>query len=240
MIKRISAVHGGLLLASLLAACGAAIGCGSASPPASPTAPSLPPLSNPPPTILSVSRSIGSTGGGASLVIIGDGLLPGIHVAFGSMAVATHFSPGADRIHVTTRSHPPGSVDVVVTNVDGQKAVAMGAYTFAAPESFDVNGNWRGASFEGDYDYPFSFTVMNNAIVSVTCSTSGLVTPSPPVPIIKGEFFFDGKDGLSISGRILAPHEASGVVNIGPAGSVRSPCVGAEWHANKEDRKSVV
>jgi hypothetical protein len=136
---------------------------------------------------------------------------------------------------VTTPSHAPGSVDVEVTNVDGQNAVATGAYTFAAPESFDLNGNWRGVSFAGDYDEPFTFTVVNGAVVSITCSTSGLVGLSPPAPIIHGEFSFSGETGVafSISGRILAPNEAMGFVNVGPVGNVR-PCVGAEWHATKE------
>ena len=89
-------------------------------------------------------------------MITGVGLLPGIRVAFGSTIVAAFFSPHADRIHVTTPNHLPGSVDLLVTNVDGQTAVAMGAYTFAAPDSFDVNGNWRGISFAGDYDEPFT------------------------------------------------------------------------------------
>jgi hypothetical protein len=208
-------------------------GCDGAHPPA-PTAPPEPIPKNPAPTILSVTPSLGSTGGGASIVITGVGLLPGIRVTFGSTTVAAFFSPHhPDRIFVTTPSHPPGSVDVVVTNVDGQNAVAIGAYTFAAPESFDVNGNWRGVSFAGDYDEPFTFTVVNSAVVSITCSMSGLVTLSPPAPIIHGEFSFRGEDGLDISGRILAPHEAKGAVNIGPVGNVR-PCVQAGWHATKE------
>jgi hypothetical protein len=134
---------------------------------------------------------------------------------------------------VTTPSHAPGSVDLVVTNVDGQNGVAIGAYTFAAPESFDVNGNWRGVSFAGDYGEPFEFTAVNGAVVSITCSTLGLVTLSPPAPIIHGEFLFRAEDGVAISGRILAPNEAKGVVNVGPVANV-SPCVGGEWHATKE------
>jgi hypothetical protein len=93
-------------------------------------------------------------------------------VAIGSTTVAAHFAH-SDRIHVTTPSHPPGSVDRVVTNADGQSAVAMGAYTFAAAESFEVNGKWRGVSFAGHYDGLFGFTVVNSAVVSITCSTSG-------------------------------------------------------------------
>ena len=115
---------------------------------------------------------------------------------------------------MTTPSHAPGSVDIVVTNVDGQNAVAIGAYTFVAPESFEVNGSWRGVSFVGDYDEPFTFTVENGAVVSITCSTSGLMRLSPPAPIIHGEFLFIGEDGVAVSGRIVAPNEAKGDVTV--------------------------
>ena len=154
-------------------------------------------------------------------------------MTFGATNIAAWFDTYSGGVFVTTPSHAPGSVDVVVTNVDGQNAVAIGAYTFAAPESFDVNGNWRGGSFAGDYDEPFTFTVVNGAVVSLTCATSGSVTLSPPAPIIHGEFLFRGEDRLAISGTILAPHEAVGVVNVGPLAN-GSPCFGAEWHATKE------
>ena len=61
--------------------------------------------------------------------------------------MAAYFGPNPDRIFVTTPSHALGSVDVMVTNVDKQNAVAIGAYTFVAPESFDVDGDWRGVSY---------------------------------------------------------------------------------------------
>jgi len=236
MTKRTRPIHlGRLFAASLLTVFGVA-GCGRA-----PTAPSQPELRNsaptilyPAPTILSVTPSIGSTGGGAGIKITGAGLLPGIRVAFGATSVAAYFVTSySDRIFVTTPSHAPGAVDVVVTNVDGQNGVAIGAYTFAAPESFDVKGNWQGVYFVGDYDYPFEFTVVNGAVVSITCSTSGLVGLSPPAPIIHGEFWFTGQDSVAVSGRFLAPNEAKGVVTVGPAANV-GPCVGGEWHANRE------
>jgi hypothetical protein len=56
---------------------------------------------------------------------------------------------------------------------------------------------------------------------------------SPPAPIIRGEFSFAGEDSVTVSGRILAPNEATGVVNVRLVGNVR-PCVGAAWHATKE------
>jgi hypothetical protein len=238
MTKKTRATHRRrLLAASLLTVCGLA-GCGGG-----PTAPSQPAMSNAAttdlaaPTILAITPSIGSTGGGAAIAITGTGLLRGSRVAIGTTTVAAYFYN--NRLFVTTPSHEPGSVDVTVTNVDGQNAVAIGAYTFTAPESFDVDGNWRGVSFAGDYDEPFAFTVVNGAVISFTCANSGLVL-SPPAPIIHGEFSF-AKDGdVAISGRIVAPTEARGVVNVDPVGGNLSPCVGAEWHANKEQSMTLV
>ena len=109
----------------------------------------------------------------------------------------------------------------------------LGAYTFAAPESFDVNGNWRGISFVGDYDEPFTFTVENGAVVSITCSTSGLTRLSPPAPIIRGEFLFIGEE-VDVSGRIVAPNEAKGTVTVDSVYQVRRPCVEADWHATRD------
>ena len=228
-MKRTGAIHWGrLFAAAFLTVCGVG-GCDRG-----PTAPSPPDLRNPPPTILSVTPSIGSRGGGASILITGAGLLPGVRVAFGATNVVAFFGSNPDRISVTTPSHAPGSVDIVVTNVDGQNAVAIGAHTFVAPESFDVNGNWRGVSFVGDYDEPFTFTVENGAVVSITCSTSGLMRLSPPAPIIHGEFSFAGEGVYGVSGRIVAPNEAKGDVTIDPVYQVRRPCVEAEWHATRE------
>ena len=196
MTKRTGAIYWGRLFAAGFLAVCAVTGCGQGPTDPSPPdltirAPTPPPdVRNPPPTILSVTPSIGSTGGGASILIRGAGLLPGVRVAFGAMHVAVFFGSDPDSISVTTPSHVPGSVDIVVTNADGQNAVGTGAYTFAAPESFDVNGNWRGISFVGDYDEPFAFTVENGAVVSITCSTSGLMRLSPPAPITHGEFLF--------------------------------------------------
>jgi hypothetical protein len=215
--------------ASLLAACGVAAGCGEATP----TAPSAGVVTNPAatnraPTIVSVTPSLGSTGGGASVAITGLGLMQGVRVAFGSTSVAAFFAGGVDdRVFVRAPSHAAGSVDVTVTNPDGRTALAMKAYTFAPPESFDVNGNWKGPAFSGDYDEPFTFTVVNGAVVSISCSTSGVMALSPPAPITHGEFSFRDEDGVAISGTILAPNEAQGSVNVGP-------CVDRGWHATRD------
>ena len=237
-MKTTGAIHRRRLLASGFLAVSAVTGCGQG-----PTDPSLPDLTtraptpppdlrNPPPAILSVTPSVGSTGGGASIVIRGAGLLPGVRVAFGARHVPVFFGSDPDSISVTTPSNLPGSVDIVVTNADGQNAVAIGAYTFAAPESFAVNGNWQGISFVGDYDEPFTFTVENGAVVSVTCGTSGMIRLSPRAPITDGEFLFVGE--VAVSGRIVAPDEARGYVTVESLYEAHGPCVEAEWHATRD------
>ena len=233
MTKKTCAIHWGRVFAATLLMVWGLAGCGGG-----PTTPSqveqTPGPTGPAPTILAVTPSIGSSGGGAAIAITGAGLQPGLRVAFGTTNVIGFFGLTSDRISVTTPSHAPGTVDVVVTNVDGQKAVAIGAYTFAGPESFAVNGHWRGLSFAGDYYEPFTLTVENGAVVSITCASSGLIPLSPPAPIIRGEFLFSPGGGVEVSGRILAPNEAKGGVNVDPFAHVRRPCVDAEWRANRE------
>src|SRR5258706_14851895 len=110
MTKRPRATHWGRLFASLLGVWGVA-GCGRG-----PTAPSQPELRNPAPTILSVTPSIGSSGGGASIKITGAGLLPGISVAFGATNVAAWFDQYSGGVFLTPPSQAAGSVEVVETN----------------------------------------------------------------------------------------------------------------------------
>ena len=195
--------------ASLLAVCGLAAGCGEATPTAPSAAvatnpaPTNPGPTNPAPTIVSVTPSLGSTGGGASVSIIGLGLVPGVRVAFGPTNVAAFFAGDLDdRVFVRAPSHAAGSVDVTVTNPDGRTAVAMKAYTFAPPESFDANGNWQGRASSGETDdEPFTFTVLNGAVVSISCWTAGVVALSPPAPITHGAFSFSDEDGVACRAR---------------------------------------
>lgn len=214
--------------ASLLAVCGVAAGCGEATPTAPTADVTNPAPTNLAPTIVSVTPSLGSTSGGASIKITGTGLQQGVRVFFGATSVGARFDPRyGDRIYVTASSHEAGSVDVVVTNPDGQTGRATGAFTFAPPESFDVDGIWKGPAFIGDYDEPFTFTVVNGAVVSFSCWTSDVVAISPPAPITQGVFSFRKEDGVAISGTILAPNEAQGSVDVGP-------CVNRGWHATRE------
>jgi hypothetical protein len=75
---------------------------------------------NPPPTITSVLPVSGSTAGSTSVAITGTGFISGATVTFGGVAASPSFFNSATSITATTPAHASGSVDVVVTNPDGQ------------------------------------------------------------------------------------------------------------------------
>ena len=48
-----------------------------------------------------------------------------------------------------TPAHSVGTVDVVVTNPDGQSHRVVAGYTYGSPEAFDLNGAWWGYTDNG-------------------------------------------------------------------------------------------
>jgi hypothetical protein len=126
-------------------------------------------------------------------------------------------------ILVTAPAHVAGSLDVVVTNADGQTGRLAGGYTYASPQSFDFNGTWR-----GDHDgTPIRFTIEHGTLTSVGCGTSATLTLSPPPPVSNGEFSLSRGDGVAVSGRIVSALAAIGTINI-------APCTATIWFAEKE------
>ena len=177
----------------------------------------------PQPSVVAVSPTIGSTGGGTPLKITGPGFQYNVTVTIdGVVTKATLFNGS---IYLTTLPHAAGSVDIVVSNPGGRTDPVAGGYTYAPPESFDFNGTWEG----GDHETPIRFTIQNNALTTVACGTSATFTVSPPTPVSNGEFSFSRDDGLVVSGAIAAASYAHGTVNIpGIAFCTNSP-----WRADK-------
>jgi IPT/TIG domain len=181
----------------------------------------------PAPTVAAVVPTIGSTGGGTPVAITGtgfDGSGSGsaVVVRFGETTIeALHVT--SSLILLTTPAHVAGSLDVVVTNPDGQTGRLAGAYTYASPQSFDFNGTWR-----GEHDgTPIRFTIEKDRLTRVGCGTSATVTLSPTVPVTNGEFSFSRDDGIAVSGRIVSGSAATGTINI-------APCTAARWFAERE------
>ena len=121
--------------ASICLAAALFLGCDSAGPsaptprPPAPAAPGQPALD--PPTVSAVSPSTGSVDGATPVSISGTGFRPGASVSLdGAARNVTVIS--STEITATTTAHPPGLVEVVVTNPDGQTGRLGRAYTFAA------------------------------------------------------------------------------------------------------------
>jgi hypothetical protein len=129
-----------------------------------------------------------------------------------------------DQITTSAPAHAAGTVDVVVTNPDGQMAVLSGGYTYASPDSFEANGHWEGGA-DSNYETPLQFTVENNALVSVSCGASGLVVLSTPASLSAGAFSF-AANGASMTGRLVAPDDAQGMITL-------PPCVAYPWYARR-------
>src|SRR5712671_5205173 len=112
--------------------------------PSIPTNPSAGvPVAPPPPSVTSISPTVGSTGGATWVTIAGVGL--GSAVAFGGTTVTGTFDgryPGA-LMFLATPAHAAGIVDVVVT-ANGRSVTMSSAFRYASPDAFDFNGSWSG------------------------------------------------------------------------------------------------
>ena len=86
------------------------------------------------PTISAVAPSIGDIGGGAAVTIDGSGFVDGALVRFGgSLAQSVIVADEATILCVAPPGLGDGAVDVIVTNLDGQSAVAPDAFTYETP-----------------------------------------------------------------------------------------------------------
>jgi IPT/TIG domain-containing protein len=213
-------------LAMVLSACD-----GAATSPTSPSAtipstrPAPPTL--PAPSVTSLSLNAGSTGGSTPLRIVGTGLLTGATVSFGSIRVMTrtdHRYPGTD-LFLDTPPHDSGTVDITVTNLDGQSVRVTDAYTYVVPDELDCNGTWDGYALDGQ-DLGIGFVIRDDALVSAYCDDTSLRF-SPPVPVTRGAFFAVDAEGRTIEGRIVSAKDAVGTSNLPPCNR------GSAWIASK-------
>lgn len=83
----------------------------------------------PAPTITSVTPGSGPSSGYTRVTITGASFHSQAVVTFGDQPVTVN-ERSASALTVTSPVHPAGAVDVIVTNPDGQRAVAADAFTF--------------------------------------------------------------------------------------------------------------
>jgi hypothetical protein len=150
---------------------GSSAGCGdggsrvpnapSPLPAVSPTPPEpAVPLPRPPeaaalaPSISGLSPSTGVAAGATHVEIIGAGFGPRTIVTFDGVAAAmSGWAPGGARLWVITPVHIAGTVDVAVTNPDGQRGQLTRGFTYgvAAPLILDALSTRLGSTAGGTY-----------------------------------------------------------------------------------------
>jgi hypothetical protein len=176
------------------------------------------------PVVTSISPTVGVTTGGAGVEIRGSGLHFATLVTLDGIVMRT-FATQNGSLTFTTPPHAAGPVDLVLTNPGGEVRLPR-AFTYAPPETFNFNGTWKGwADGPPDSLIEMSFTIANNALVSVSCGSATVIV-SPPAPVSGGEFSFVGAAGPTLKGRMLSPLTAVGEIHALPC----SPT----WYATKQ------
>jgi hypothetical protein len=85
----------------------------------------------PAPTVTSVSPTTGLTSGGTSVTLTGQNFTSGATVTFGGAAATSVVVASATQITANAPpAHKPGSVNIVVTNPDGQRGTLAGGFTY--------------------------------------------------------------------------------------------------------------
>ena len=146
-------------------------------------------------------------------------------VTVGGIRVGLGWNPQDLTRHILySPPHAAGRVDLVVTNPDGGSVVA--AYTYANPESFDLNGQWVGITVDGS-DTDLEFTVRDNVLIRVQCVDPFYrsVALSPKAPVVNGKVEFTGDTGRFVAW-VASASEAAGTIDI-------SPCSFRRWEAER-------
>jgi hypothetical protein len=89
-------------------------------------------LSNPPPTVTSISPNSGTMNGGTAVAITGTGFQAGTTVSLGGTPATGVTVASSTSITATTPAHAAGAVDVVVSNAEQQSAALANGYTYTS------------------------------------------------------------------------------------------------------------
>jgi hypothetical protein len=90
-------------------------------------------LKLPAPTVIAVSPATGPVSGGALVTITGSGFVQGATVRVDGVAATNVTLVNATTIRAKIPAHAAGTVNVVVTNIDGQTATKGNGFVYGAP-----------------------------------------------------------------------------------------------------------
>jgi phosphatidylinositol-3-phosphatase len=141
------------------------------------------------PIVGGVSPASGPIQGGSSVTISGTGFASGATVTFGGTAAASVNVAGSTSINAIVPSHPSGTVDVVVTNPDGQSGTRTNGYVYVGPpptitgitpNSGTTNGG-TSVTIDGNRFLPgAAVTIGGAAATNIAVANSTTITASTP------------------------------------------------------------
>jgi hypothetical protein len=100
---------------------------------------------NPAPTVTSISPTFGPIGGGTAVTITGAGFVSGASVTIGGTAATGTSVVSATSITATSAGHAAATVNVVVTNADGQSGTLSNGFTYNGPPTVTAISPTAGA-----------------------------------------------------------------------------------------------
>ena len=184
----------------------------------------LPPSPAIRPSIATIAPDSGSIHGGAWSTITGTDFQPGATVQLGQQKAKQIVVKSTTVVVFWTEARAAGVVDVTVTNPGGLTATLPGSYTYAAPASFDPDGEWI-AHAGPDFDIEMHLTFTFGRLVDVTCGAHRVVLSSPST-LENGEFASGNDDGMALAGRLVSPVNAVGTLTF-------DGCASGQWWAEK-------
>jgi hypothetical protein len=161
--------------------------------------------------ITDISANSGPTSGGTYLEISGTGFQRGTTVSIDGSAVRAYYVTSTE-VRFLTAPHAAGTVELVVSTMDGQTELLAGGFTFVPPRFTNFNGTWDGRLGD-ETETAFSFTVENDVLVGVSCDATALAASS--APSTRGGGFAMGTTGHgSMTGGLLEPGRAEGTISL--------------------------
>jgi hypothetical protein len=171
-----------------------------------------------PPTLTAVSPTSGPATGGTAMTLSGSNFTSGARVTFGG-AAATNVVVSATQITANTPAHVPGSVEVLVTNPDGQSASLPSGFTFVAvtptvtsvsPTSGRTSGGTRvtltGTNFVAGATVSFGGAAATSVVAVSAAQITAVAPPHKAGSVNIVVTNPGGQNGTLVSGFIYRKH----------------------------------
>ena len=173
----------------------------------------------PAPILTAVSPTSGPSTGGTAVTLTGQNFASGATVTFGGAAATSVVVVSATQITAKTPPHAQGTVNVAVTNPDGQSATLASGFTFVAPAPTvtsvsPTTGRTRGGTrvtltgtnFVSGATVTFGGAAATSVVVASATQINASTPPHKPGSVNIVVTNPDGKSGTLASGFTYHKH----------------------------------